>query len=197
MIQVDTKEKFFFFHTINSFQVGDKFYIDFCGYRDNQIVDDFYLQNLENRGVSQENKAKFMRLIVDLKTKKTLLEKFDVQVELPSINKSFGGEDYAYFYGIHSTKGSKELGNSILKYGLENKSQIIWQDQNLLPGEPIFVSSPNSNSEDDGILLVVCFDQTLQSSCLIILSARSMTEIARSYTPNFIPASLHGSFYKS
>jgi carotenoid cleavage dioxygenase-like enzyme len=195
-IHIKTSEKFFFFHTVNSFEEDGKLIIDFCGYRDNKIVDDFYLENLQTKGVSEENKPDFMRLVVDLSTKETTLKKYNFNVELPSINHKFGGINYNYLYGIHSTNESKELSNAILKYDLKENLQTVWKEEDLLPGEPVFVASPNSESEDDGVLLVLCFDKIKQGSCSVVLSAKNMKEIARSYTPNFIPAALHGSFYK-
>jgi carotenoid cleavage dioxygenase-like enzyme len=196
-IHIKTSEKFFFFHTVNSFEEDGKLIIDFCGYRDNKIVDDFYLENLQTKGVSEENKPDFMRLVVDLSTKETTLKKYDFNVELPSINHKFGGINYNYLYGIHSTNESKEISNAIIKYDFKENAETIWKEENLLPGEPIFVATPDPKSEDDGILLVVCFDTIKQDSCLVVLSAKNMKETARSYTPNAIPASLHGSFYKS
>jgi carotenoid cleavage dioxygenase-like enzyme len=137
-----------------------------------------------------------MRLTVDLTTKESKLKKYEFNVELASINHKFGGLNYNYFYGIHSTTGSKEISNAILKYDLKENLQTVWKEEDLLPGEPVFVSNPNPDSEDDGILLVLCFDKIKQDSCLVVLSAKNMKEMARSHTPNFIPAALHGSFYK-
>ncbi len=66
----------------------------------------------------------------------------------------------------------------------------------MITGEPVFVGSPEEKTEDDGVILVVCHDENNETSCLIVLSAETMQEIARTYTPNHIPASLHGAFYK-
>lgn len=195
-IHIKTSEKFFFFHTVNSFEEDGKLIIDLCGYKNNKIVDDFYLENLTNKGISEKNKPDLMRLTVDLTTKETTLKKYGFSVELPSINHRFGGKSYNYLYGIYSTNGSNELSNAIIKYDFKKNLQMVWKEEDLLPGEPVFVASPDPKSEDDGILMVVCFDETKQSSCLVILSSTTMKEISRSYTPNFIPAGLHGSFYR-
>ncbi len=54
--QTDTLHKipsdlsFFFFHTINGYEDDGKIIIDLCGYNDNSIVDDFYIDVLTTTG---------------------------------------------------------------------------------------------------------------------------------------------------
>ena len=74
----------------------------------------------------------------------------------------------------------------------------MWGAENCYPSEPIFVSGSNrDNEEDDGVLLSIIFDGEKISSFLIVLEARTLTELARVNLPQVIPLSFgHGSFKK-
>jgi beta,beta-carotene 9',10'-dioxygenase len=87
--------------------------------------------------------------------------------------------------------------DSIAKYGFQKRQQIAWKEQQLIPGEPIFVAAPGAKDEDDGVLLVVCHDSQKHLACLVVLDARSFRQIAVAYTPKHIPISLHGFFHKA
>ena len=50
-------------------------------------------------------------------------------------------------------------------------------------GEPIFVTKPNSEEEDDGVLLTVVLFSKSEASSLVVLDAKSMTEAAVSSRP--------------
>jgi len=197
MIHIATKEKFFFFHTINTFEQDSLLYIDFCGYENNSVIDDFYFDVIQTAGLSEKNKARVMRLTVNLKTKEVVLRDMKINLELPAINRTLAGSPYQFSYGIHSSNGSTELSDSIIKYDVINNTQIIWKENSLIPGEPVFVKTPNNVAEDDGVLMVVCYDKEKATSCLAILNAKTMQEMARADTPLHIPASFHGAFYKT
>ena len=43
-----------------------------------------------------------------------------------------------------------------LKLMLRNSGQVKnWFEENCYPGEPVFIGSPNSKAEDDGVILSV------------------------------------------
>ena len=65
----------------------------------------------------------------------------------------------------------------------------------MYPSEPIFVKNPESENEDDGILMTNVFDSTRQIGMLLLLDAKTFTEIARIDLPCHIPFTLHGNFY--
>ena len=55
-----------------------------------------------------------------------------------------------------------------------------WYEVNYYPSEPIFVASPGSRSEDDGIVLsYVISEIDLHYGFLLILDGATFTEIAR------------------
>ena len=69
--------------------------------------------------------------------------------------------------------------------------------ENCTPSEPVFVECPLGQNEDDGILLVICLNET--SDFLSIIDAKNLTEICRANIPNDFKASFtfHGFFSKN
>ncbi|KAJ3342128.1 hypothetical protein HDU93_003344 [Gonapodya sp. JEL0774] len=61
----------------------------------------------------------------------------------------------------------------------EDIIKATWFPEGMYPSEPIFVPRPGANEEDDGVLLVICFDVSDQSGCLVALDASTLKEIAR------------------
>ncbi len=118
--KIPTQESFFFFHTINTFQDGDTLSIDLCGYRDNKVIDDFYMDVMRTRGISEENKASLIRLKVNIVSGEVTLEDKRIHIELPSINTKFAGREHRYSYGIHGSQGCKYLSDCIIKYDHKN-----------------------------------------------------------------------------
>ena len=195
LVKLETPHSFFYFHTINAFEAGRVLTIDICGYRTNDIIRDFYLDALQTNGVPEDHKASLMRLTVDLTTGQSELRDLLVNIELPNISTRFGGMQYRYVYGMHSSKGSNLLSDSLLKYDFESSTSHRWHEAGTYPGEPIFVPNPDSNQEDGGVILSVCFESGTGRSFLIVLDAQTMGELARAYVPNRIPVGLHGAFY--
>ena len=70
--------------------------------------------------------------------------------------------------------------------------RVSWsgREPGSLSGEPVFISSPNAQEEDDGILMSVVIDEGKRRSFLLVLDARDLQEIARSEVLPFIPYGL-------
>jgi beta,beta-carotene 9',10'-dioxygenase len=66
--------------------------------------------------------------------------------------------------------------------------------EHLIPGEPVFVPSPDARREDDGVLLSVVLDGRTGSSFLLVLDASSLEELARAEVPHQIPFGFHGQY---
>jgi beta,beta-carotene 9',10'-dioxygenase len=195
LIKLQTNSNFFFFHTINSFEKDGKLVVDFCGYDDNSIIDDFYLDNLTAKGINDENKARLMRLQINLDNNSSELTDFKTNIELPTINKSVAGSEQKFAYGIYSSPNCPYLSDGIIKYDFANNSHSIYTQEKQISGEPVFVKNPNGKAEDDGVLLSLGFDCIENQSYLMILNAINLEFKAKICIPNPIPASLHGNFY--
>ena len=64
---------------------------------------------------------------------------------------------------------------------------MTWHQPDLYPSEPIFVKNPANQNEDDGIVMTNVFDSKRQISLLLLLDAKSFTEVARIDLPCHIP----------
>ena len=119
--------------------------------------------------------------------------------ELPTINYSrFNMKPYKYVYGLNFYK--KPF--SIVKLNVEDPSEFYEKKyeengKNYLPNEPIFVENPNPQSEDDGVLLVMCLSD--DNDFLSILDAKNLNEIARAVLPDNVKTTFtfHGFFADS
>lgn len=80
---------------------------------------------------------------------------------------------------------------------MDNKEHWEWQEENCYPSEPVFISSPDAEKEDDGILMSAVTGLFNQKSFLLILDASSMTELARAYVPTKLIPLFHAEYFPS
>jgi carotenoid cleavage dioxygenase-like enzyme len=107
------------------------------------------------------------------------------------------------FLGISTSKKNPILfADQLIKLDLDRNadgtfSHKIWQQFGCTPSEPIFVPSPNSKAEDDGVITSVILDGNTGTSFLLILDASTFTEIARAEMEpgKFVPYNYHGLWY--
>ena len=57
--------------------------------------------------------------------------------------------------------------------------------------------SPRARTEDDGVALSVVLDTRRRRSFLLVLDARSFTEVARAEVPHHIPFGFHGELFRT
>lgn len=129
-------------------------------------------------------------------TSEVLLEKV---MEFPRIDDRMDGKSYRYLYFTLSNQPNQpnqsfqmtELG----KFDLETRALTTWNEPGYSVIEPIFVPSPQSQSEDDGIILTVMRDQKKENAFLVALDGRTFKKIGRAKMPWYIPNSLHGQYF--
>ncbi|XP_077580698.1 beta,beta-carotene 15,15'-dioxygenase [Stigmatopora nigra] len=117
-------------------------------------------------------------------------------MELPNINYKFNGKKYRYFYG--SKVDWSPQPNKIIKVDTVAKSHLEWHQDNCYPSEPVFVASPGAVDEDDGVLLssVISPDPNT-GPFMLVLDAKTLTELARADIPANVHLDLHGLFIPS
>ncbi|KAG5872558.1 hypothetical protein JTB14_033977 [Gonioctena quinquepunctata] len=118
--------------------------------------------------------------------------------ETPRINyENYLGKQYRYFYAISSDVDAENPG-TIIKVDTYTKSTKTWCEKNCYPSEPIFVPSPESEFEDDGVVLsaIVWGGKDTNHVGLLVLNAKDFTEIGRAefHTKSPVPKCLHGWF---
>ena len=74
---------------------------------------------------------------------------------------------------------------------------LIWRQPQCFPSEAIFVHREGAEDEDDGVVLSQVYDSSRKDSFLLLLDAKTMTEIARCYLGMVCPASFHGKWISS
>ncbi|RUS87638.1 hypothetical protein EGW08_004623, partial [Elysia chlorotica] len=68
--------------------------------------------------------------------------------ELPRINYDYNGVKYRYFY---ASSAFIQDSNKLSKYDLKEKRVLTYDvEENLTPGEPVFLARPGATEEDDG-----------------------------------------------
>ncbi|XP_038634401.1 beta,beta-carotene 9',10'-oxygenase-like isoform X2 [Scyliorhinus canicula] len=114
-------------------------------------------------------------------------------MEFPQINYAkYNTKKYKFFYGCGA---NNVMADSLIKMDVETKKFKTWKEKGYYPSEPIFVPSPNSADEDDGIILsVVVSPNQSKSSLLLVLDAKTFTEMGRAEVAVRIPFGFHGVF---
>ncbi|KAM4652428.1 carotenoid-cleaving dioxygenase, mitochondrial-like isoform 2-T2 [Discoglossus pictus] len=114
-------------------------------------------------------------------------------LEFPNINYSmYNTRRYRYFYGC----GLQHIiGSCLVKMNIETKKPKIWQEDGFYPSEPVFIPSPGGSEEDDGVILsVMVTPRQDKNTFLLVLDAKTFTEMGRAEVPVQIPYGFHGVF---
>jgi carotenoid isomerooxygenase len=229
LFQTFKTETFFFMHIINQYEKDGHLIIDISCYKDPEMLNCMYVESIKNlqsnpdyaklirgrplRFVLPLDSKNFKENLITLKDTLATAHQMpdgstfcnpelicDMGCEVPRINyEKYLGNEYRYFYAVSSDIDA-ENPNSIIKVDTLNKSSLIWFEKNVCPSEPIFVPSPNSKSEDDGVILASMLwvgEKYENKVGLLVLDAKTMKELARcefSDLPGPIPKCLHGWF---
>ncbi|KAF2894758.1 hypothetical protein ILUMI_11414 [Ignelater luminosus] len=122
----------------------------------------------------------------------------NIGCELPRINyEKYLGKEYQYFYAMGMDIDAEKPG-MLVKVDVKNKTEKIWYEKNCYASEPIFVPSPESEEEDDGVVLagLIWGGSDTNRVGLIVLDAKTMTELGKAefHTPSSMPRCFHGWF---
>lgn len=199
---VYTTRPFFAFHTVNAFETQDNLVIDIIVYPQELHIEEADFATLlapqeKKSNVSSLNQSdvgKITRFTINF-SDKTLQDQelLSALIELPRINyEKINGREYRYVYAVSKTEPHPFIADTLVKLDLTTKASSIWSHVNCFPGEPVFVRDPRGKLEDDGVILSVVLDATKQTSFLLVLDARTFTELARAQVAHHIPVGIHG-----
>jgi beta,beta-carotene 9',10'-dioxygenase len=120
----------------------------------------------------------------------------DVGFEFPSVNYKFvNGRPYRFAYGASDGPlAGGSYASAIVKVDLKTGGSMSFSNDAHIFGEPLFVSRPQGDGEDDGVLLTVGSAQDAESSVLAVIDARTMALVASAEIASSIPLGFHGSF---
>ncbi|KAM7137888.1 carotenoid-cleaving dioxygenase, mitochondrial isoform 2-T3 [Macrochelys suwanniensis] len=175
------------FHQINAFEDQGCVVFDLCCQDDGGSLHTYQLQNLRKAG---EGLDQIWCMHENLHSED--LEEVG-GLEFPQINYSrCNGRKYRFFYGC----GFRHLvGDSLIKIDTETKTMKIWQEDGFYPSEPVFVPVPTATAEDSGVILsVVVTPLQNQNTFLLVLDAKTFSELGRAEVPVKMPYGFHGVF---
>jgi len=187
----------FGFHHVNAFEQDDGVIADISIYPNADLIEGFYLDRL--RQASQHlpagNLRRFKVPFSGNQVEETVLSQ--AATEFPRINyQRCNGRPYQFVYGGNADSNSGFI-NQLVKVNVQTGDVKTWQESNLFPTEPVFVSAPDAPAEDHGVLLSVALDGEKEQSFLLVLDAQTMAELARADLPHAIPFGLHGQFFEN
>ncbi|BES91845.1 neither inactivation nor afterpotential B [Nesidiocoris tenuis] len=219
-------EPFFYLHIINQYEEEGHVVVDVCAYKDPKMIDCMLVESLkgahENPKYANLFRSRPVRFVLPLRTHRSssnlvtlggteasayYTSAGNVRVipeilcnmgcETPRINYPARlGKKYRYFYSISADVDLEHPG-TLLKVDTYTRTCRTWNEPGTFPCEPIFVPAPNAQSEDDGVVLTsLLWESDEKKVALVILDAKSFTEIARTefYAPTPVPKCLHGWF---
>lgn len=109
--------------------------------------------------------------------------------ERPSFNTQYLGKESRFAYLLDEEKEGM-MAKGVLKYDMLDEREVAYFDYGeFYGGEALYVPRPNSTEEDDGYLLELLMTDSRAE--LLILDARSMTELARLRIPQRVPFGVH------
>ncbi len=189
-------EPFFTFHHVNAFEDNNNIIIDLIAYDDASIIDTLSFEHIFNQtNTSSINKSVLKRFTINPNQKSivsTIIS--STHIEMPQINYThYNMKPYHYVYALTSINDHK---SDLIKIDVTNGKSIKWKEKNCSASEPIFVAHPQATTEDDGVIISVILNFHEQRSFLLILDAKTFTEIGRATVPHHIPFNLHGAFFK-
>merc|ERR1719277_1125364 len=110
--------------------------------------------------------------------------------DFPTINEEYRGKQYCIIYGLSAFDYSR---TALVKKNIcDGRLDKVRYMEDHYASEMSFIPNPEGSTEDDGILVTIVFDGTVEQSYLLILDAVTFTELDRAWLPHNIPWSAHG-----
>ena len=123
----------------------------------------------------------------------------DGSVEFPRINPDFLGKSNQYAYALASSNANRPDFKEIVKYDFKNDTSEVYEyGSGKFGAEPVFVAAEGAQSEDEGYLLSLVYNEVSDKSDLIILNAKEPKSgpLATVHLPQRIPYGFHGEWVK-
>jgi torulene dioxygenase len=212
-------DPFFCFHTINAYEEASStdpsqidIIADLTAYENLDCIKRFYLENLVSnapnaKAYSDPSYSKCrpelrrfcLPNVSNVKTTSKAPKAITIfteanynSPELPTFNPAVKSHKHRFVYGVTDT-GKASFFDGIIKYDVQNRTDIRWSVFGHTAGEPIFIADPGRPDEEDaGVLLVVVLDGFESTSYLLVLDAKDLTEVARADVGRVVGFGFHG-----
>ncbi|TNM88141.1 hypothetical protein fugu_006362 [Takifugu bimaculatus] len=121
------------------------------------------------------------------------VRRYVLPLDIHRINYSeYSGKMYRFAFGLGL---NHFIPDRIMKLNVQTKEMREWREEECYPSEPLFVATPGATDEDDGVLLsVVVKPGADRPGSLLVLDAKTLTEVGRAEVSVNIPVTLHGTY---
>lgn len=192
-----TGEANFCFHHVNAFDEEDgSLVVDYCAFPDAEIIDALMLAERRGGAPAPDATLRRVRLVPGLAAAKEV-PMVSAPIELPRIDDRRKRRDYRYVWGVGvGAGGDAQFLDRLLVVDIDEGRVAEWHEPGTFPGEPVFVRRPDGTEEGDGVVLSVVLEPERGGSSLLVLDARTLTEVARAEVPQHVPFGFHGGFVR-
>ncbi|WP_254840734.1 carotenoid oxygenase family protein [Natronomonas marina] len=183
----------FVFHHVNAFEDGDDLVVDLVAFEDAGIVDALSFDTLSGDAFAAAPPGRLDRYRLGLETDRVeRSRRYDGGLELPTVPQSVRGREYRYAYAQAT---DREGANGLVKVDLERGTAVEWWERGVYVEEPRMVPHPDTDREDEGVVLAPALDTRRERSMLLVFDAETLTERARAPLPHALPFGFHGRFF--
>jgi carotenoid cleavage dioxygenase-like enzyme len=190
-------DAFFVFHSVNAFERDNETVLDLLAYPNSDIVSALRVDELIDH--LPDLRPSLIRIVMRPGVERASIERLSsIAFEFPSTNyKVASGKTYRFTWGASDwPRADGVFASAIVKVDLQTGNSVSFSDDTHIFGEPLFVSRPQANGEDDGVLLSVGSAKDSETSVLAIIDAKTMDLLASAEVPSSIPLGFHGSFVR-
>lgn len=191
-------EASFGFHHINAFEQNGDIFIDVVGYNKPDLLRSLLIDELlKPEDAPQTPMGQFRRYhLPQNATYADYQVMMDDEIEMPTINYAYDSRPYRYAYGqSRNPLFRNDFYNQLIKLDLQSGQCKTWFEEGHYPGEPVFIPKPNSQQEDEGVVVSIVLDTHRVYSFLLVLNAQTFEEITRLQMPYVMPFGFHGTFF--
>lgn len=191
-----TGEANFCFHHVNAFDEGDgSIVVDFCAFPDAEIIDALALAPRRTGAPAPDATLRRVRLVPgEAAAREVPMAR--ASFELPRIDDRRKRKPYRYVWGVGAGGPDAQFLDRLRVIDIDEGRVAEWHEPGTFPGEPVFVRRPDGTEEGDGVVLSVVLEPGRGGSSLLVLDARTLTEVARAEVPQHIPFGFHGGFVR-
>ena len=207
VVTIQEAEPFFAFHQVNAYERDKEIVLDLVAYDDATVIQELYLDRIRTE-TPATRAGTLKRFVLPLSvrygkisgralvsTGPTLIP---TTIENPAINPRRDAQPHRFVYGagIQLLRPRNNFLETLLKVDVETGGYQNWFEHFGYPTEPVFVPAPNAVAEDDGVLLSVVLHGMEKTSFLVVLDAKTMTELGRAQLPHHVPFPTHARFFE-
>jgi carotenoid cleavage dioxygenase len=180
-------EPCYVFHPFNAFERDGKIIIDVARYPE-----------LWRGGSDKFAAAYAHRWSIDPAAGRVGEERLDDRaVEFPRVDDRRNGLSHRYGYAVANHVGVSEKAQELVKYDVEKgtaETHVFARGQ--APGEGVFAPAGDGTGEDEGFVIAYVYDETRNSSDLVILDAHEFSRppLATVHLPQRVPFGFHGNW---